>query len=286
MMSPTFSRPRRKRPVSPFLAMGDSWRVRAAARTGAVAFLGLAILRGILLGGYLDYEGSPWMKLPGKMAGLAGMAAEDIKITGLVHQEPEAILTAIGIAPGGSLIGFDAGHARRLLESLDWVAAAKVQRLFPNQLEIAVTERQPFAIWQRGGAYYVIDRDGAAMSNISASQMTNLPLVTGEGAQTTAAELINQLEAFPALMLQVKAAARVGDRRWNLYLDSGVKVLLPEDGVDEALAQVARLDETQKLLSKGISSVDLRLGDRVTVAMAAIDEKAAEAGKKKPAKSR
>jgi cell division protein FtsQ len=285
MMTQVSPKSRRKRPIPPFLAMGDSWRVRAAARSGAVAFLGIAILRGILLGGYLDYPDSPWMKLPGRMAGIAGMAAEDIKITGLVHQEPEAVLTAIGVAPGGSLIGFDAGHAKRLLESLDWVAAAKVQRLFPNQLEISVTEREPFAIWQRGGEYYVIDREGAAMSNISASQMTNLPLVTGEGAQTAAADLINQLEAFPALMLQVKAAARVGDRRWNLYLDSGVKVLLPETGVAEALAQVASLDETQKLLSKGITSVDLRLGDRVTVAMAVIDDKAA-VEKKKPAKGR
>jgi cell division protein FtsQ len=267
----------RRRAPSPFLAMGDSLRLRFAARSAAVAFLGLAILRGILIGGYLDYEGSPWLKLPGKLAGLAGMAAEDIRIDGLVHQDPETVLAAIGVSPGGSLIGFDAGHAKRLLESLDWVAAAKVQRLFPNQLEIAVAEREPFAIWQRDGQYYVIDKSGAAMSNISANQMTSLPLVTGEGAQTAAAELINQLEAFPALMLQVKAAARVGDRRWNLYLDSGVKVMLPEQGVAAALAEVAKLDESQRLLSKGITAVDLRLADRVTVAMAAVDDAEAPA---------
>lgn len=273
----------RRRPVSPFLKLGESWRVRALVRSGAVLFLGLAIVRGIVLGGYLDYEGSPWMKLPGKLAGIAGMAAEDIKIEGLVHQDAEAVLAAIGVAPGGSLIGFDAGQAKRLLENLDWVASAKVQRLFPNQLEISLVERQPFAIWQRGGDYYVIDRSGAAMSNISANQMTNLPLVTGEGAQLAASDLINQLEAFPDLMLQVKAAARLGDRRWNLYLDSGVKVMLPETGVERALAEVVRLDQSQKLLSRGITSVDLRLADRVTVAMAVIEEPAVSAEKTKPA---
>jgi len=221
-------------------------------------------------GDYLDYDGSPWPKLPGRIASLVDMAADDIKITGLVHQEPETVLAAIGVTPGGSLIGFDAATARRLLENLDWVESAKVQRLFPNQIDIAVVEREPFAVWQRGSAYYVIDRSGAAMSGIPAAKVATLPLVTGEGAQKAAQELINQLEATPELLLQVKAAARVGDRRWTLYLDNGITILLPEYDVPAALARVMDLDRTQHLLSKGIRSVDLRLADRVTVAVAEI----------------
>ena len=266
-MSRTYNR---KAPRVPFLSWGQRNRVRLAARSGAVLFLGLAIMRAVVLGDYLDYDGSPWPKLPGQMAGLVGLAAEDIKIQGLVHQDPETVLAAIGVTPGGSLIGFDATVARRTLENLDWVKAAKVQRLFPNQLEIGVLEREPFAIWQRDGHYYVIDKTGAAMSGIAAAQMARLPLVTGEGAQTAAAELINQLEATPSLLLQVKAAARVGGRRWTLYLDNGVTVLLPEGNPAEALATVRKLDETQQLLSKGIRSVDLRLPGRVSVAMAEI----------------
>lgn len=272
---------RRRNPTPAFLTWGERKRVRIAARSAAVLFLGLAILRGISLGGHLDYDGSPYARLPGKMAGLIGLAADDIKIDGLVHQEPDAVLKAICVTPGGSLIGFDAGHSKQLLENLDWVAAAQVQRLFPNQLEISVVEREPFAIWQRGNTYYVIDRSGAAMSTLPASLMTKLPLVSGEGAQFAAAELINQLEAFPDLMLQVKAAARVGDRRWTLYLDNGVKVLLPEEGMANAMATVSQLDTSQKLLSKGITAVDLRLKDRITVAMAQVDE-----AEKEPAKAR
>ena len=131
------------------------------------------------------------------------------------HHDPEVLLSAIGVSPGGSLIGFDAALARRILENLDWIEGAKVQRRFPNQLDIAVRERDPFAIWQRGAAYYVIDKTGAAMSGLAASQLVKLPLVTGEGANLAAAELIYQLEAYPDLMLQVKAAARVGGRRWT-----------------------------------------------------------------------
>ncbi len=251
-----------------WLALGQRKRVRFAARAGAVGLLAATIFHGIMLGGYLDYEGSPWQEVPGRIAGLAGFAADDIKIEGLANHAPEAVLAAINVKPGGSLIGFDALQARRILENIDWVASAKVQRLFPNQLEIAVVERMPFAVWQRGKSYYAIDRSGAAMSGIASATLAGLPLVSGEGAQTAAAELVNQLEAVPALKAKIRAAARVGLRRWTLYLDNGVTVLLPERGVEAALALAGKLDATQGLLSKGITSLDLRLADRVTVAVA------------------
>jgi cell division protein FtsQ len=258
-----------RQPVS-WLDRGNTLRVRLAARASALMFLGLVIASGLVKGGYLDYEGSKWLMLPGKAAGVVGMAAEDITITGLSHHDPEVLLSAIGVSPGGSLIGFDAALARRILENLDWIEGAKVQRRFPNQLDIAVRERDPFAIWQRGAAYYVIDKTGAAMSGLAASQLVKLPLVTGEGANLAAAELINQLEAYPDLMLQVKAAARVGGRRWTLYLDSGVTVLLPERDWIAAIARVNDLNVSQQILSKGIKSVDMRLDGRVTVEVAEI----------------
>jgi cell division protein FtsQ len=85
-----------------------------------------------------------------------------------------------------------------------------------------------------------------------------------------AGELVNQLEAVPALKAKIRAAARVGTRRWTLYLDNGVTVLLPEHDVEAALALAGKLDSTQGLLSKGITSLDLRLADRVTVAVAEV----------------
>lgn len=259
----------RKRRFS-WLDWGQRKHIRVAARAGAMLFLGLAIVRGLSLGDHLNYEGSPWLKLPGTMAGLVGFAAEDIRIEGLVHQEPETVLSAIGVTPGGSLIGFGGSKAVSTLENLNWVESAQAEWKFPNQLEIAIVERTPFAIWQRGGDYHVIDRTGTVLSGVRASALVSLPLVTGEGAAEAARELINQLSANPALLSQVKAAARVGGRRWTLYLDSGVTVLLPEANWVEALAKLRRLEETQQLLSKGIRSVDLRVAGRISVAVAEV----------------
>jgi cell division protein FtsQ len=264
-----------------WLDQGNTFTVRLAARASALLLMGGVIMAGLVNGGYLEYEGSPWLQLPGKAAGVVGMAAQEITITGLEHHEPETLLSAIGVEPGGSLMGFDAVQARNILQNLDWVQSAKVQRLFPNQLVVEVKEREPFAIWQRGTAYYVIDRSGAAMSGLEASQMVRLPLVTGEGANAAAAELINQVAAYPDLMLQVKAAARVGSRRWTLYLDNGITVQLPERDWQQAIAMAEQLNKTQKLLARGIRSLDLRLAGRVTVEVAEIAAADAKAGDKK-----
>ena len=238
------------------------------ARSGALFFLGATLVHGLSAGGHLEYEGSPFEKLPGKISSFVGMAADDIRISGLTHHEAETVLAALNVKPGGSLIGFDAVHSRELLENLDWVASAKVQRLFPNQLEVDVTERIPFAIWQKDGKYYVIDQSGAAMSSLEPGNMPNLPLVTGEGAQFAAEELVNQLSATPDVSSLLYAAARVGKRRWNLYLNTGVVVLLPEQGVDVALGQLQDLQDRQGLLTKGIKTVDLRFPDRAIIGLA------------------
>lgn len=246
-------------------ARGPSLRTRFIARAGACTLLFGSILHGLVIGGHLDYDGSPWRKLPGQIASSLGFAADDIRITGLVHQEPETLLNALGVQPGGSLVGFDAARARSLLENLDWVASARVMRKYPNRLDIVVSERQPFAIWQRDGAHYVIDQTGTAMSTLDPRRLASLLLVTGEGAHRAAAELVGQLDQVPKVKRHVTAAARVGERRWTLYLDNGMTVALPEKDPAKALEALAQLDSSQKILSKGIKSIDLRLADEMIV---------------------
>ena len=242
------------RPMKQRTRLGRDCRLayRVAARMSAVAFLGMTLVHGVLQGGHLIYPGSPWLKLPGKLSGLVGLAADDIRMTGLNHHDPAIILTILGVKPGGTLMGFDPQGARKRLESLDWVQSAGVQRIFPNQLEITLVEREPFAIWQHKGNYLVIDKAGVPMSGLDPAELKGLALVTGEGANTAAADLVNQLEATPTLMLKVKAASRVGLRRWTLYLDNGVKVALPEFNVAEALAKLQALDAVQAVTTMGV----------------------------------
>ena len=143
-----------------FIVKFSTTRAHLLARVLSILFLAAAITHGALRGGVLDYEGGPLRNLSGKFASIVGMAAQDIRVSGLTHHDPELLFQALGVRPGASLVGFDAAEARRTLEAMDWVAAATVQRQYPNRLDINVAERIPFAIWQHGGAYRLIDKAG------------------------------------------------------------------------------------------------------------------------------
>jgi cell division protein FtsQ len=256
---------RKRRYSSKLWHWGDLLAVRALSRVLGCLFLLSAIGYGLVQGEHLDSPGSQEHSLLGRIAPIFGYSAQTIRIAGLKRQQAQKVLAALGIEPGSPLFGFDAELARKLLENIDWVEQAKVRTVFPNQLEIEIVEREPFAIWQNDGSYYVIDRTGVAMSSDVSSYAATLPLVSGRGAQTAVYELFNQLESHSALRAKVKAAARIGSRRWTLYFANNVKVALPEEKVEEALSWIDWADVEYGLLSRGIEAVDLRLGHRAVI---------------------
>src|SRR5947199_6540898 len=92
-----------------------------------------------------------------------------------------------------------------------------------------------------------------------------LPLVVGNGAETRARDFLALLDRYPQVRSLTRAAILVGERRWNLRLKDGLDIRLPENDVGNALALLSKLDKDDKLFSRDITAVDMRLPDRLTV---------------------
>jgi cell division protein FtsQ len=258
-------RPPRNTAFNRIEAVAQTRKVGVVTRLCAIGFLTVAMLHALSIGGHFGTQGSPLKALADNTARYAGFSAEDITISGLKEARPEQVLSAIGVEKGDSLIGFNVAEARGKLVALDWVSGATVMRQFPNRLRITLNERQSYALWQTGGRFYVIDESGKAMTHLDPTNWAHLPVVVGKGAQENATTLVNQLSVHSSLRLMVRAAARVADRHWTLYLANGVRVLLPETNVPKALQTLVELEETQEIMSREILSIDLRLADRVTL---------------------
>ena len=130
-----------------------------------------------------------------------------------------------------------------------------------------IQERQPFALWQQGSRYTLVDQDGTAIVAVPSAD-PSLRVIVGPDAPANAAVLFAAIDKVPALGSRVRAAVRVGARRWNVYFDSfedGVAVRLPEDDVPGAWARLATLERDYKILERDLEFIDLRLPDRLIV---------------------
>jgi len=194
-----------------------------------------------------------------------GLAVEDIQVEGRQMTRREDILTALGAGRGTPILSVDPVEAKARLEALPWVRAAAVERRLPDTLFVRLAERQPLAIWQNKGHLALIDVEGAVVTSERLDRYPGLLIVVGEDAPAHAASLIDMLRAEPALAARVTAAVRVGGRRWNVKLDNGIDVQLPEENPAEAWSQLAKLERTNGLLARNIEAVDLRLPDRLVV---------------------
>ena len=128
-----------------------------------------------------------------------------------------------------------------------------------------LSERAAYAIWQHGQELSLIEKSGSVIAPLRDNKFSALPLVVGRDAETAAASIEDAFAKWPDVKARVKAYVWVSGRRWDLHMDNGVVVKLPEDDLDQALATLSKFNKEQQLLERDIAAVDLRLPDRTTI---------------------
>jgi cell division protein FtsQ len=252
-----------------FNARADRLDVYAPPRGTGVAvsvlLLIAAMVLGIVRGGHVPEAIEGFHAARDAAANALGFRITSVALSGNKHLSREEIFAAAGVTGHSSLLFLDVADARAGLKTNPWIADATVQKLYPDRLQIAITERAAFALWQKDGRVGIIADDGTVLESYLTHRFVDLPLFVGIGAGPRAKEFLTLLDRYPAIRDQMRAAILVSERRWNLRLKNGIDVQLPEDNVAAALDRLVALDRDKKLLTRDIVVVDLRLPDRVTV---------------------
>lgn len=231
----------------------------------AALMLGIG-LYGAVLGGHVTRLKQNGLELIGSGVRGLGFRVQEVKVTGAQKLTVPELFERIGLnQPTVTTLGFDVEQARLRLVDIPWIKSASVRILFPGTVDVALVEREPFALWQRGGRINLVDREGDIIGPYEDERFSNLPVVVGDGAEKRLVEIRQLLETYPDLSQRVRAAVLVAGRRWTLKLADGVDVMLPEDGAKEALSALARIEEQSELLKRDIAAFDLRIANRVVV---------------------
>lgn len=277
-----FQRPRMGETSPPVRMHYKKGRIRGFLKKG----LGVIALAGALGLGFAWNQGfteawaaAAWDKALALSVN-SGFALEMIKTTGQKKTPEGAIIEVLEISEGDALFGMDMATLSKRVEALPWVQVAVVSRELPATIKVFVIEREPYARWQIDGELVLIDESATVIRGAKTSDYAHLPFVVGPGAPEAASALFNLLATTPDLARKVVAAVRVGQRRWDLEFDNGMRLKLPEQSDDygeaEAWEAFINLTVEKDIMALDVAEADLRLPDRIIMRLTPEGQKAFE----------
>ncbi|HEY8320222.1 MAG TPA: FtsQ-type POTRA domain-containing protein [Candidatus Baltobacteraceae bacterium] len=232
----------------------------AASRLSRFWILAVAIAVAAAIGGYFA---ATW----------SGFNPSKIAVVGNDALVPTGqVLAAAGLDRRRNVWLQDTHAAAARVEAIAYVATARVHRLFPASVTIAVTERAPFAMVGAYGSTQgraLVDADLRVLSDVADDAPaamptieTNRPVALAIGSFLKDPEVVAMRDDLGALRA---AHVDVVDLRYDKYeslivrLRDGTIVLLGDDGED-LQKKIALIGPIRAQLAKGrpIAAIDLR----------------------------
>ncbi|MHA3914502.1 cell division protein FtsQ/DivIB [Halovulum sp. GXIMD14793] len=182
-----------------------------------------------------------------------------VEITGAGSALEQRIAETLDVSLPLSALKMDLGAMRTRVQALDPVMDARLRVTEAGLLKVSVTERIPSVVWRNADGLMLIDDTGAPVDRIAdRADYKDLPLIAGQGAADAVDEALRLLKVAQPIAPRVRGLVRVGERRWDLVLDKGLMVRLPENGAEAALSRVLALQFAEDVLDRDVAIIDMR----------------------------
>ena len=192
-----------------------------------------------------------------------------LAIEGASPELADALRAKLNLNLPISSFDLDLAALRDTAQSLPAVADAQVQIRSGGLVRVLITERVPALVWRNGDDLTLIDGQGHLVAMLLARQdRDDLPLISGDGADTAAHEALDILAAAGPIAPRIQGLVRMGQRRWDIVLNYGQRLMLPEENPIAALDRALALDQAERLFDRDILAIDLRYGPRPVLRLA------------------
>ena len=183
---------------------------RRAGLAASIAIIAMSAGYGAVRGGHVDTVLDFLRDVRDMAANVVGFNISQVALSGQHHLNREEILATAGVTGRASLLFFDVADARARLKTNPWIAEATVQKLLPDRLVISITEREPFALWQKAGRVGVIAGDGTVLEPYVAAPLRR-PAARGRAPAPKYAPR----SSWPCSTASRSCAARCGPPCWS-----------------------------------------------------------------------
>lgn len=242
--------------------------LKPSARTAARLWIPLAIAAGVVWATTSNpaVQGAAqqgWSSLRASVAARPELQVSRLEFPGASLSLREQVMAMVPLDLPLSALDIDVVKIKEAVETLDAVKTVEVKILPDGVLEIHAVERQPVIVWRDGNTLRLIDENGHRVAELARrSARGDLPLVVGQGADVAVTEALKLTQTAAPIHSRLRGFVRVGERRWDVVLDRGQTIMLPETGAITALRRVLELHNTEDLLSRDVTVIDMRNPDR------------------------
>jgi cell division protein FtsQ len=216
---------------------------------------------------------------------------EEIQATGLTEVSRSEMMPVFGEDIGRNVFFVPIDQRRRALEQIPWIERATVMRVLPDQIRVAVVERQPVAFTRHGEQIGLVDANGVLLSMAPASMAKHhysFPVLTGIDAGDPADSRKARMDVYLRMMAELDADGKHNSQQISeidLTDPEDARVLMPEQGAD-VLAHfgedhfLERYERYQAHIADWrqqyphLAAVDLRYDNQVVLEMASGKETA------------
>lgn len=236
-------------------------------RTSALVLTGIAVISGVLYGGYRAFESATFFKI------------KNIEITNAKHLTREEILALAGVEAGQNLARKNLKQMGEQLSQNPWIESVRIHRYLPDRLSIAITEREPVATVNMNYIYY-LDKKGTVFKVLNQGDKLDYPVVTGfneeelssnpagtgEALKTTC-ELLRILREKGAFILADVSEIHY-DKGYGFTLFTaagGLPIKVGSGDFDSKVDRFARIYRELMTQRPSLQYIDLDFNDKIVV---------------------
>lgn len=247
---------------------GRFWRHFWVGSIMIMILLGVSF---ILLIGYLVALSTPIFKL------------EDVGFQGIKRVSQDELLHQGGLENRGNLLALNLYEVKKKMETVPWVKSVSLHRIFPNKLQVIVTEHQPIFLVPARQDLYFLNNEGVLFKKAETKDGNSLPLLTGLGKKDWTPEeqlmspVLKEVIVLQTLLSQGRDPLYPGklseihydpDCGFSLFtLERGIRITL---GKEELETRIKRLGKVWAEIEKRpnlytLKGISLQFGQKVIV---------------------
>ena len=249
---------KRRRRAAPIWRKIFSTRTFGPFISGLVVFVIIYLCYVVPINGWLTIIEKNFMDTSVSL----GFSVQNVFVEGRKNTGVEEILRSMRVKKGMPIFDLDTNATLKNIKNLPWVKEGLIKRKLPSSIFVYLEEKQPIALWKSTDKFWLIDEWGDVINTKKIDGYNGLILISGIDAPRFVTSLIQIINLVPNLAKNVKAATRVGARRWDVFLKDGTTIMLPESGTLTAWVRLGEIFN-KNIIFKETNLVDLRIKDRI-----------------------